>query len=198
MPFADDSAYVAFFFELTRSDLAVWIQLTPYVYATLEGVHLIGVAFFFGPILLLDLTLLGALRALKALPSAAVAPFLLRIALAAFVLIALSGALMFVPSADRYATSPVFVAKLAALAGGGLNAFAFHRAARRRDDAHRARRGRAWSPRAAAVASLTVWIAVIALGRAMGYERRTTPAADLGELPYFEAAPRSEAATEGR
>lgn len=199
MRFAGDSAYVAFFLELTRSDLAVWMQLTPYVYATLEGLHLIGVAFFFGPIVLLDLKLLGLAGAL---PSAALERFLLRIAVPAFALIALSGALMFVPSADRYATSPVFAAKLVALAVGGLNALAFHRAARRGGDRMAAPRAtlaanaagsstrtrRMWHAHTAAVASLLVWIAVIALGRAMGYERRAPPAADLDELPYFERA----------
>ena len=44
-----DPAYTAFWLDLARSDLAVWLQLTPYVYAALEGIHLVGVASFFGP-----------------------------------------------------------------------------------------------------------------------------------------------------
>ena len=50
---------MSFWQELARGDLATWIQLTPYAYATLEGIHLIGVAVFFGSVFLLDLRLLG-------------------------------------------------------------------------------------------------------------------------------------------
>jgi uncharacterized membrane protein len=170
-----------FWLELARGDLATWIQLTPYAYATFEGIHLVGVAFFFGSLFLLDLRLLGLAPQVLARPAGR---FLLRIAGPAFVLVAVSGVLLFVPSADRYAASPVFYLKLGALAVGGLNALVFHRTAWRRVEVLSARPG--LPVRAAAIVSVVVWIAVIALGRGMGYESREAPAADLDALPAFD------------
>lgn len=184
MSFWQDPAYTAFWLDVARGDLATWLQLTPYAYATLEGIHLIGVAFFFGAIVLLDLRVIGFMPRLVAGPAAR---FLLRISIAAFALLAVSGALLFVPSADRYAASPTFFAKLAAIAAGGLNALAFHVAAWRRADAGGERTHAPSTARATAVVSVLVWVSVIALGRAMGYERREPPPSDVDTLLWLEA-----------
>jgi hypothetical protein len=107
-------------------------------------------------------------------------------------LLAASGALLFVPSADRYASSPVFLLKLGAMAGGGINALAFHLATRQGVGGWEQRsRHPAWNVRTAAVVSILLWLTVIALGRWMGYERRDPPPADI-ELPLFDAAPPTE------
>jgi hypothetical protein len=182
--FWQNPSYAAFWLEVARGDLATWIQLTPYAYATLEGVHLIGVAFFFGSIFLLDLRLLGLAPRLHA---ASTERFLLRMTVPAFGLLTASGALLFIPSADRYAASLIFVAKLGAIAVGGLNALAFHVAGWRGIQAADRHPGGSWAACAPAVVSVLVWISVIALGRSMGYERREPPAADLDELRIFEA-----------
>ena len=175
--------------ELARGDLATFIQLTPYAYATLEGVHLVGVAFFFGAVVLLDLRLLGSMQQLAA---AATTRFLLRICVPAFVLLAASGVLLFVPSADRYASSPVFFVKMGAIVAGGVNALAFHVTTWRGVDISRQRRGGTpWSARLPAIVSIVLWIAVIALGRSMGYERRDPPPADI-ELPLFDTGAATE------
>jgi hypothetical protein len=183
MSFWENPTYAEFWLEIARGDLATWIQLTPYVYAVFEGIHLVGAAFFFGSIFLLDLRLLGFAPQLLAGPAGR---FLLRIAGPAFVLLALSGTLLFVPSADRYAASPVFFLKLGAIAAGGLNALAFHVSAWRRVDAWSSRARPPWTVRAAAVVSVVVWVSVIALGRGMGYESRQPPPADLDAFPAFD------------
>jgi hypothetical protein len=184
MWFWDDSTYAAFWLDLARGELATWLQLTPYAYATLEGIHLVGVALFFGSVFLLDLRLLGLMPRLSARPAGS---FLLRIFVPAFVLLALSGVLLFVPSADRYAASPIFFVKMGAIVAGGLNALVFHLAVWKRVDSWGQRARPPWSARTAAVISVLVWVAVIALGRWMGYERREPPGAEL-ELPWFETA----------
>jgi hypothetical protein len=183
MPFSADSSYAQFWLEVARGDLATWIQLTPYVYAVFEGIHLVGVAFFFGPIFLLDLRLLGLMPQLPVEPAGR---FLLNVAAPAFVLLTLSGALLFVPSADRYAASPIFFLKLSAIGAGGVNALLFHTTAWRRVDGYE-RRPEPWRARTAAVLSVAVWVSVIVLGRAMGYETREAPDADLDPVPGLEA-----------
>lgn len=183
MSFWEDPAYTAFWLGIARSDLATWLQLTPYAYATFEGIHLVGVAFFFGAVALLDLRLVGFMPRLVAGPAAR---FLLGISIPAFALLAVSGALMFVASADRYAVSPAFFGKLSAIVAGGLNALAFHVAARRRADAWDERTHTPSLARATAVVSVLVWVGVIALGRAMGYERREPTPSQLDALPWLE------------
>ena len=131
MSFWHDLTHAALWLDIARGDLAAWIQLTPYAFAVLEGVHLVGVAFFFGSIFLLDLRLLGLIPKLLAGPAGR---FLLRISVPAFVLVAVSGVLLFVPSADRYAASATFLVKMGVLVIGGMNALAFHIAAWRRVD----------------------------------------------------------------
>jgi hypothetical protein len=174
-----DLTHAALWLEIARGDLATWIQLTPYVFAVLEGVHLVGVAFFFGSIFLLDLRLLGLTPRLLMEPAGR---FLLRISVPAFAVVAVSGALLFVPSADRYVASGTFLAKMGALVIGGLNALAFHIAAWRRVDDWGDGTRVPWAARTTAVFSVAVWLSVIALGRSMGYERREAPEVDVDLL----------------
>jgi hypothetical protein len=180
-----DLTHAGLWLEIARGDLATWIQLTPYVFAVLEGVHLVGVAFFFGSIFLLDLRLLGLTPTLLTGPAGR---FLLRISVPAFAMVAVSGALLFIPSADRYVASATFSAKMGALVIGGLNALAFHIAAWRRVDTWGDGAHIPWAARATAIVSVVAWISVIALGRAMGYERREAPEVDVDTLRQFDAA----------
>lgn len=176
------STYAAFWLEVARGDLATWIQLTPYVYAVFEGIHLVGVALFFGSIFLLDLRLLGLMPQLAARPAAR---FLLRVAAPAFALLAISGVLLFVPSADRYAASPAFFLKMGTLAAGGVNALAFHVTAWKRVDSWELG-PTPWSARATAIVSAAMWVSAIALGRFLGYETREPPDSDLDTLPGLD------------
>ena len=185
MSFWHDLTHAALWLEIARGDLATWIQLTPYAFAVLEGVHLVGVAFFFGSIFLLDLRLLGLTPKLLAGPAGR---FLLRISVPAFALVAVSGVLLFVPSADRYAASATFLAKMAALVIGGVNALAFHVTAWQRVDDWGDGARVPWAARTTAVVSVAVWLSVIALGRSMGYERREAPEVDVDPLRLFDAA----------
>jgi hypothetical protein len=170
-----------FWLDLARGDLATWLQLTPYAYATIEGVHLVGVAFLFGSIFLLDLRLLGFMPRLVV---ESAVRFLLRVSVPAFATLAGSGVLLFVPSADRYVVSPIFLLKMAAIAMGGLNALAFHVLAQRRIGVRGAQALTPWSARTTAIVSLLVWVAVIVLGRSLGYERREPPGVEI-ELPWL-------------
>lgn len=185
MAFWHDLAHAPFWLELARGDLATWIQLTPYVYAAIEGVHLVGVAFFFGPIFLLDLRLLGLLPGLAVGPTSR---FLLRITGSAFAVVAASGILLFIPSADRYAESTVFFIKMTSIAIGGVNALALHIASRQRGDVRREARRSPWIAHTAAIVSMLVWINVIVLGRWLGYELREPPEMDLDALPWLDGS----------
>ena len=184
MEFWRDATHASFWLELARGDLATWIQLTPYLYAAIEGVHLVGIAFFFGPIFLLDLRLLGLLPRLVV---GSTGRFLLSITAPAFAVVAVSGILMFISSADRYAASPVFIIKMAAIVMGGTNALVFHVAAWGRVDVWGEGRRTPWIAHTAAIVSVLVWMSVIVLGRWMGYELRKPPEMDFDTLPWLDS-----------
>jgi hypothetical protein len=127
-------------------------------YPLLEVGHLLGVALLVGPIIAIDLRLLG--RGAD-LPATVLAAHLLPLAWIGFALAGLTGLALFAVSATSYAANPVFWAKMAVIAGAGVNVLALHR-----HDGVAALQGGA---RAAAAASLLLWILAVGLGRAIAY-----------------------------
>jgi len=86
------------------------------------------------------------------------------------VLAALTGSLMFSSDAVHYAHNRLFQAKLVLLALAGLNMAVFHLVGIR--DIARWECEKSPTPmaaKAAAAISLTLWIAVVALGRGIGF-----------------------------
>jgi hypothetical protein len=137
-----------------------------WVYPAVETVHIVGIAVLVGSIAILDLRLLGFSRSLSVRNlSAHVLPW----SIASFLLIVPSGLAMFVAHAGDLMGNPVFAVKICLILLAGANAGIFHagifRSAGRWDvDAMPP-----LAARAAAAASLLLWIAVIACGRLLAY-----------------------------
>ena len=137
-----------------------------WLYPSVEIVHLVGIAVLVGSIAVLDLRLLGISRSLSVRRLAAhVLPW----TLASFALIVPSGFAMFVAHASDLISNPVFALKLSLVGVAGVNAAVFHTGVFR---------GAAnWdvdilpplAARAAAAASLLIWVSVIACGRLLAY-----------------------------
>jgi|SRR5690606_3926007 len=79
--------------------------------------------------------------------------------------------------------------KMGLTGAGACNALAMHLTAWCDVDAWGRRARVPAAVRATAVASVLVWLGMITLGRAMGYERREPPTVDF-ELDWFAAADR--------
>jgi hypothetical protein len=136
-------------------------------FPVLESFHVLAVAIVFGTILIVDLRLFGVAShrpGVKRLTTE-----LLPYTWGAFVLAAITGALMFVSNAVAYAHNTQFLAKLVVIAAAGLNMAWFHSTAYRRiadwDEALP-------PPAAARIAgalSFVLWVAVIFLGRWIGF-----------------------------
>src|SRR5512139_3955140 len=143
--------------ETSRAPLA-WIAEHAYAYPLLEVVHIAGIAALLGSLLLVELRVwgLGA-----ALPARALAALALPVTLGGFALAAASGLLMFATRPAELLASTTFVVKMTLLMLGGLNATAFHW----RDSLGRAD----GVARAQTLASLLLWLAVIAAGRWIAY-----------------------------
>lgn len=121
---------------------------------------MIGAVLLVGGIGLLDLRLLGYGRRLE---PQALAEVVTPLALAGFVLMAVSGALMFAADARAMAASPLFLAKLGLIGLAGLNAAVFRSLFRRLDGAIPA------GARLLAAVSLALWLGVVVLGRLVAY-----------------------------
>jgi hypothetical protein len=181
---------------LEATSLATSIRESLYVFPLLESAHVLGLALVFGTIAVIDLRLLGLASSHR--PFRRVASDIFKWTWAAFALTALTGALMFITNAGVYYHNAYFRAKMLLLVLAGLNMAMFEVTAARSvatwDEAPAAPR----AGKAAAVASLAIWIAVICMGRIIGFttthatvKTQTPPGVNFDDFLGGGAAPSS-------
>ncbi|WP_052423858.1 hypothetical protein [Nonomuraea candida] len=146
---------------------AAFVRETPWVYSSLEIVHLLGLALLVGPAVLFDLRLLGAGRGTISVSAAA--RRLLPVARAGFAAAAVSGAAMFVAGAREIAGTGAAPVKLALLGVAGMNVALFHLGVYRRVATWDGDRRTPAAARAAGAVSMTTWAGVVAAGRLIAY-----------------------------
>jgi uncharacterized membrane protein len=144
--------------SLQHWPFATFVRESPWAYPTLEAVHLVGLALVFGTLWLVELRLLGRLRAFDA---AALARAALPWTLAGFALSVTSGLLLFASRADEFVANPAFLAKMGLILAAGVNAAVLHT----QGPLDPQRR----STRVQAALSLALWLGVIACGRWIAY-----------------------------
>jgi hypothetical protein len=142
--------------------MRTWLWLYPIV----EIVHIVGFVVLVGAAVMFDLRLLGVS---PGLPTSLMARHHLPWARAALLLVVPSGLLMFAAHATEFATNPAFRVKLLFLGLAGLNALVFHRGAFRSVSGWESHTAVPATARAAAFASLVLWVGVIAAGRLLAY-----------------------------
>ena len=136
----------------------VWLKTSDYAYPTLETVHIVGIAMVFGTLWIVDLAILGRLRGLDvSLLARRVLPW----TLTGFLLAASSGLTMFMTNVGDLVANPAFVLKMALLFVAATNAGMLH--------ARGAIDGSSRMTRMQAMASVLIWLAVIACGRWIAY-----------------------------
>ena len=136
-----------------------WVVESAYAYPLLEVLHIVGISLLVGNLVLFELRVWGFGAEL---PVAALARLSLRLALAGFALIGLSGLLMFAGHPAELLANNAFVVKMALVLLAGLNAASFH-----------ARDGLKLMDRTArvqTVLSMGLWLAVIICGRWIAYQ----------------------------
>ena len=153
-----------------------WLQDTPfstairvsgYAYPLIEGTHVLGLAFSVGTILWFDLRLLGV--AMRRDSVSYVFNQLRPWMSAGFLVMVVTGSLLFSSrAADAYASN-YFRIKAGLLVLGGLNVVIFHTTIdRRRAEWDTAERP-PFRARMAGLVSLILWFSIIAAGRIMAY-----------------------------
>jgi len=149
---------------LEASALGEWMRGGGWSYAAVNVAHLFGLALLVGPILLLDLRLLGFGRQF---PAQAVSRSLTPFAAAGVLVMLPSGVALLSADATALIGNPVMQVKLAAIAIGLGNIAWFHVAfARRLPDWDR---GRPRLARVSALLSIVVWIGVVSAGRLIAH-----------------------------
>jgi hypothetical protein len=149
---------------LQESGLGLGIRNALWIYPLANILHVFGVILLVGPIVALDLRLLGVGRFISA---AAAARFLTPFAVAGILLVAPTGFTLFTADAASLSSNTVLQIKLALVVFGIANAIAFRlwwrgRLAGWDDDAPAL-------GRAQAALSIAIWLSVPALGRLIAY-----------------------------
>jgi hypothetical protein len=141
---------------LEHSSWAVHIRQSTWLYPFLEIVHITGIVVVVGPAIMFDLRLLGVSRHLSIVD---LKNHLLPWSMRGLFLVIPSGILLFMTNAIALADDRVFWLKMVLLLFAGLNAMLFRFFVYESPMA----------TKVVAVASLMLWISIIACGRLLAY-----------------------------
>ena len=134
------------------------VRRSVWAYPVLETIHIAAFATVFGALMLLELRVFGAVRAVPLSPLARLA---VPTALIGFVIAAFAGLLMLISSASETVSNTAFQIKLCLILAAGLNAWWFHR--RRSLLLHDG------VAKAQSLLSIMLWLGVLACGRLIAY-----------------------------
>ena len=137
-----------------------------WAYPITETLHIVGLATLYGSVLIVDLRLLGLNRSL---PVSRLARHALPWTVGAFLLVMVTGLLMFTAHAEDFLTNRVFIVKLGLIATAGVNAALLHTGVMRTVAAWDVNVMPPLRVRLAAVFSILLWTTVIACGRLLAY-----------------------------
>lgn len=156
----------AIFVALEASALGATIRQSTWLYMTANVGHIVSLVVFAGAVGLMDIRMTGALAATS---PGYVLKMARRVAMAAFVGLAATGAILFTAEASHVITNPVFQIKLALIALALLNIawFEFVTAPKVKTLPPLTAMPRA--ARMAGFVSIGLWIAVAAAGRTIAY-----------------------------
>lgn len=153
--------------SLSTTPLALAISQGALSFPMLECIHVVAISMVVGTIAIVDLRLLGYRSHRRGVRQ------LIRDVLpytwAAFGVAALAGALLFISSAPRYAHNAQFQLKLVLIAAAAINMGFFHLTIYRRVAQWDDLLPPPTQARIAGATSLCLWIAVIFLGRWVGF-----------------------------
>jgi uncharacterized protein YacL len=158
---------LAFFEWLADTSWSVDLHESQYAYPLIESLHVWTMAVFFGSVVMFDLRLLGV--TLRKVPASDVVDRLLPLTIAAFVLMVISGTLLFFAIPLRSYQSIFFRFKMLLLVLAGLNVWLFHSRVYPRVATWDIEAGPPRTARIAGGISLVLWIGIIFSGRMIAY-----------------------------
>jgi hypothetical protein len=147
--------------------LATAIREGLYSFPMLESIHVIGLAIVFGTILIIDLRLLGVASTNR--PFQRMAPEIIKWTWVGFAITLLTGALMFTTNATVYYHNTYFRVKMLLLLLAGVNMGIFESTTGRAVAKWGEQVPTPSPARIAAKVSLALWVAIILMGRLIGF-----------------------------
>jgi hypothetical protein len=158
---------LAFFEQLAESPWSVSIHESEIAYSLIESIHVWSMCLFFGLTVIFDLRLLG--WTLRKVPVSEFARRLLPWTIAGFVVMAISGTLLFYAIPVRSYQNLFFRFKMILMLLAGLNVWFFHSRVYPKEATWDADGVPPKPARVAGALSLALWIGVIVSGRMIAY-----------------------------
>jgi len=160
-------SFLAFFEQLAESSWSVELHESQYAYSIIESIHVWTLALFFGLVVMFDLRLLG--WTLRRVPVSEVVGRLLPWTIGGFVVMVITGALLFSAIPLRSYQNIFFRTKMLLLVLAGLNVWLFHSRVYPKLAAWDADTVLPKAARTAGALSLALWIGIIVTGRMIAY-----------------------------
>ena len=152
---------------LANSQLGIRIAEDPVLFPWIEVSHVLAIPIVFGSILLVDLRLLGL--AARDYPIQRMSKAVVPVTWVAFIIAAITGALLFASNPITYYGNAYFRAKIVMIFCAGVNMAIFHvwtmRSIADWDDKPQI----PLAVRAAGLISILLWLAIVACGRWIGF-----------------------------
>jgi len=152
---------------LQNTNVSTTVRESTFLFPIIEGTHLLGIGVSAGTIALTDLRLLNWI--MKKDPASKVMGSLLPFTLGGFVVVFITGGLLFWAEPARSFINPWFRAKLALLVLAAVNALVFHLTIYRSMDKWDNDLIAPTGARLAGAISLVIWATVIWFGRQFAY-----------------------------
>ena len=156
-----------FFQWLENTPGSVYIRESLLFYPLVETTHVLALCLFLGMIAMLDLRLVGV--GLRGVPVSEVAGRFLPLALSGFVLMAISGTLLFYSGPVKAAANIFFRVKMLLIMLTGLNALLFHFTIYKRVAVWDTAPSPPARAKLAGALSLVLWSGVVICGRMQAY-----------------------------
>jgi len=158
---------LAFFQRMGDSSWSTGLHESRYAYDLIESVHVWALCLFFGLAVMFDFRLLG--WTMKSVPVSEVARRLLPWTAVGFMIMVISGALLFSAIPLRSYQNIFFRAKMIMLLLAGLNVWIFHSGVYRRVTTWDVENLPPKAARVAGALSLVLWVCIVLSGRMIAY-----------------------------
>ena len=158
---------LGFFGRLGDSSWSVSLHESRYAYDLIESVHVWTLCLFFGLAVMFDLRLLG--WTMRSVPVSEVSRRLLPWTVVGFVIMVISGTLLFLAIPLRSYQNIFFRAKMLMLTLAGLNVWIFHSGVYQRVASWDVASAPPRAARVAGALSLVLWVCIVLSGRMIAY-----------------------------
>jgi hypothetical protein len=160
-------ALVDFFAWLGDTPWSDGLHESQYAYPLIESVHVWTMAVFFGSVAMFDLRLMGLV--MRKVPVGEVVSRLLPLTIAAFVIMVVTGSLLFFAIPLRSYQNIFFRGKMILMVLAGLNVWLFHSRVYPKVIDADAQAGLPRAARLAGAVSLVLWACIVFSGRMIAY-----------------------------